>query len=106
MRGLDVGEGGSLTVAGAAVNRGIALVGATPKWAAAQSTSVSDNYPRGGILIGIRGDGDETNSDSRHVQIINESKFGRVDLLAQPNTAYVNDSTINIIQGKGATSST
>ena len=84
MRGLDVGEGGSLTVAGAAVNRGIALVGATPKWAAAQSTSVSDNYPRGGILIGIRGDGAETNGDARRIQVINESKFGQIDILAQP----------------------
>ena len=84
MRGLDVGEGGSLTVAGAAVNRGIALVGATPKWAAAQSTSVSYNYPRGGILIGIRGDGAETNGDARRIQVINESKFGQIDILAQP----------------------
>ena len=106
VRGLDVGEGGSLTVDGAAVNRGIALVGATPKWAAAQSTSVSDNYPRGGILIGIRGDGAETMSDSRRIQIINESKFGRVDILAVPNAANINDSVINIMQGKSVTAQT
>ena len=106
VRGLDVGEGGSLTVDGAAVNRGIALVGATPKWAAAQSTSVSDNYPRGGILIGIRGDGAETNGDARRIQVINESKFGQIDILAQPTLQAVNDSIINIIQGKTSVAST
>ena len=105
VRGLDIGEGGTLTTTDAETGRGIAMVGATPKWAAAQSTSVSDNYPRGGILIGIRGDGAETLSDSRRIQIINESKFGRVEILAQPGTAGVTDSTINIIQGRGVNTS-
>ena len=106
VRGLDVGEGGSLSTTNSVTRRGIALVGSTPKWAAAQSASLSDNYPRGGILIGVRGDGAETNSDSRHVQIINESKFGRIDVLAVPNAGRVNDSIINILQGSGLTAST
>ena len=106
VRGLDVGEGGSLSTTNSVTGRGIALVGSTPKWAAAQSASLSDNYPRGGILIGVRGDGAETNSDSRHVQIINESKFGRIDVLAVPNAGSVKDSIINILQGSGLTAST
>ena len=106
VRGLDIGEGGSLSTTYSVAGRGIALVGSTPKWAAAQPASLSDNYPRGGILIGVRGDGAETNSDSRHVQIINESKFGRIDVLAVPNAGSVNDSIINILQGSGLTAST
>lgn len=105
VRGLDIGEGGSLTTTDAENGRGIAMVGATPKWAAAQSSAVSDNYPRGGILIGIRGDGAETSSDARRIQVINESNNGRIDIYAQPNIANGNNSTINIIQGKSAASS-
>lgn len=105
VRGLDIGEGGSLTTTGAETGRGIAIVGATPKWAAAQISSVSDHYPRGGILIGIRGDGAETSSDARRIQILNESNNGRIDIYAQPNVANGNTSTINIIQGKGASGS-
>ena len=105
VRGLDIGEGGSLTTTSAENGRGIAMVGATPKWAAAQSSAVSDNYPRGGILIGIRGDGAETSSDARRIQILNESNNGRIDIYAQPNVANGNTSTINIIQGKGASGS-
>ena len=48
----------------------------------------------------MRGDGAETASDSRHVQIINDSKLGRIDILAVPNAAGINDSTVNIMQGK------
>lgn len=105
VRGLDIGEGGSLTTTNAENGRGIAMVGATPKWAAAQSSAVSDHYPRGGILIGIRGDGAETSSDARRIQVINESNNGRIDIYAQPNIANGNNSTINIIQGKSAASS-
>lgn len=105
VRGLDIGEGGSLTTTGAETGRGIAIVGATPKWAAAQASAVSDHYPRGGILIGIRGDGAETSSDARRIQILNESNNGRIDIYAQPNVANGNTSTINIIQGKGASGS-
>lgn len=105
VRGLDIGEGGSLTTTSAENGRGIAMVGATPKWAAAQASAVSDHYPRGGILIGIRGDGAETSSDARRIQILNESNNGRIDIYAQPNVANGNTSTINIIQGKGASGS-
>ena len=105
VRGLDIGEGGTLTTTDAETGRGIAMVGATPKWAAAQASAVSDHYPRGGILIGIRGDGAETASDARRIQVINESNNGRIDIYAQPNIANGNNSTINIIQGKSAASS-
>lgn len=105
VRGLDIGEGGSLTTTSAENGRGIAMVGATPKWAAAQASAVSDHYPRGGILIGIRGDGAETSSDARRIQILNESNNGRIDIYAQPNVANGNTSTINIIQGNGASGS-
>ena len=37
VRGLDVGEGGTLTTTDAETGRGIAMVGSTPKWAAAQT---------------------------------------------------------------------
>lgn len=105
VRGLDIGEGGSLTTTNAENGRGIAMVGATPKWAAAQASAFSDHYPRGGILIGIRGDGAETSSDARRIQVINESNNGRIDIYAQPNIANGNNSTINIIQGNGASGS-
>ena len=36
-RGLDIGEGGSLSTTSSVTGRGIALVGSTPKWAAAQT---------------------------------------------------------------------
>ena len=101
VRGLDVGEGGSLTVDGAAVNRGIALVGATPTWVGTQAATASDNYPRGGILLGIRGNGAETIADARNIQIINGSKNAKIDIIAQPNASGVNDSAINILQGQG-----
>lgn len=105
VRGLHVGEGTSgLSVSGAASNRGIAMVTATPSWRAVNS-GTKDNYPNGGILIGVEGNGAETASDARNVQIMNNSTKGRIDLLAVPNVADGNDSTINIIQGKGASGS-
>ena len=101
VRGLDVGEAGTLTVDGAGVNRGIALVGATPTWIGAQAATTSDHYPKGGILLGIRGNGAETIADARNIQIINGSKNAKIDIIAKPNASGVNDSAINILQGQG-----